>query len=889
MENRIIIIDGNSLINRAYYAMKNPMITKDGVYTQGLFGFINMLEKIKKDYPSGYIAVAFDMKAPTFRHKAYDQYKAGRKKMPPELAMQIPILKDILSAMKIRMLSLEGFEADDIIGTVAREAEEKGLSPLIITGDKDELQLATKETKVMITKRGVSDFHMYDKDEMVREYGFTPTQFIDFKGLMGDPSDNIPGIPGVGKKTAQKMILEYGSVEGVLENTDKLKGKLKEKVEDNAQSAVMSKRLATINTHVPIDIDFDEFKWETPDYDRLVEIYKKLEFNRFLKQMGENGEISAPSDSEMEKKISEIKISVLKDSGSLKELEKAFEGGAETVMKVFGNHDHRHRADVTGAAVLCGDRFFYLDFSGDLSIGDLADVLQRKGPEISGHDLRNDYYMMMEAGLTDPVTGFDTAVCQYVIDSGRSSYDLSVLSAEYFHMTLESEEKFMEDHMQKDLLSDDAEAFAEYGRRWCFCVRELEKEQKKKIDEEDLGSVLYDIELPLVAVMASMEHEGFKVDRTTLTGIGDSIKSTIEQITQKIYDLAGEEFNIKSPKQLGPILFEKLGLPAGKKTKTGYSTSADVLEKIADKHEIVPLILEYRQLTKLEGTYIDGLIPLIHDDGKIHARFNQTVAATGRISSSEPNLQNIPVRQELGRSIRKAFVPDTDGQILMGADYSQIELRVLAHMSGDEMLIESFNNGEDIHRATAARVLGIPEDEITPLQRSRAKAVNFGVIYGMSAFGLSDSLHITRKEADSYIKDYFDKHKAVKKFMDDQVEYCRENGYVRTITGRRRYIKEIDARNYMTRQLGERLAMNSPIQGSAADIIKLAMISVYEKLKEYRSKLILQVHDELIIRVEKDEQDEIEKLLVDSMQNAMELAVELAVELELGENWYQLK
>ena len=899
MDNRIIIIDGNSLINRAYYAVQNPMTTRDGVYTQGIYGFLTMLEKLGKDYPAGYIAVAFDLKAPTFRHKEYDQYKAGRKKMPPELAMQIPLLKDVLDAMNIRRLSLEGFEADDVIGPVAREAEEAGLIPLIVTGDKDQLQLATETTHIMLTKRGVSQFKMYDAQAMIDEYGFTAAQFIDYKGLMGDPSDNIPGLPGVGPKTAQRLILDYGSVEGVLAHTDELKGKLRERVEENAQTALMSKRLATINTHVPLEYSLEDCRWEDPDYDRLVPLYQKLEFNRFLKQLTRRGEASKTAgDEALVRRIEETPLHILRTKDDLLTLEKALaHAGASTtdqgedavVLKLFGNNDHRHRSQVRGAALLAGDDCCYVALGEGIAAEDLAALIDRLRPALCGHDLRRDCYMLMEAGAGDLVIGFDTAVAQYVLDPGKRDYDLPVLLQEKFHVLLQGEDDFEKEHAQADLLSDEAEAYADYGRRWCVLVRALAGIQRKEINEEELGSVLYDIEIPLVVVMASMEYEGFRLDREALCGIGESIAGAVEKLSERIYELAGEEFNIKSPKQLGPILFEKLGLPAGKKTKTGYSTSADILEKIADQHEIVPLILEYRQLTKLQGTYIDGLLPLVHEDGKIHAHFNQTVAATGRISSSEPNLQNIPVRQELGRSIRKAFVVDTDRQILLGADYSQIELRVLAHMSRDPQLIASFNRGEDIHRATAARVLGIPETEITPLQRSRAKAINFGVIYGMSAFGLSGSLHITRREAENYIREYFAKHEAVKSFMDGEVAFCREHGYVKTITGRRRMIPEIKARNFMTRQLGERLAMNSPIQGSAADIIKLAMISAYERLKPYRSKLILQVHDELILRVEKDEREAIQTILLESMEQAMELAVDLAVDVEEGENWYQLK
>ena len=886
---RIAVIDGNSLINRAYYAMRNPMITKDGIFTQGIFGFINMLEKIRRDYEPEYMAIAFDMKAPTFRHKEYQDYKAGRKKMPPELAMQIPLLKDVLAAMNIKQIELEGFEADDIIGTIAREAEATGLEPYIITGDKDELQLATDVTKIIFTKKGVSEFDLYDRQAMIDTYGFTPQQFIDFKGLMGDKSDNIPGIPGVGEKTATKLILEYGSVENIIQNVDNVRpAGLKAKIEEHAQLAMMSKRLATINTNVPLDIDFEEYRLVEPDYNALVEIYTKLEFNRFLKKLNINEAGSASEAGkppELPVNIADMERLIIRNDEDLKSLNLS----GDTVIKIFGDYNHLEAPAVEGAAVINGGKYYYFDCT---QLNGFFSWLEGQHVRFAGHDLKRDYYMMMCCGMANMDTAFDTAVAQYVLDSGRSNYSLSALSNEYLHMTVEDEKEFITGNGQIDMFSDMTEAYQDYGFRVCFAVLNLMEIQKTYVADQKLETVLYEVELPLVAVMAAMEYEGFRVDRQELERFGVTLTGEIEKLTAEIYEMAGETFNINSPVQLGEILFEKLELPSGKKTKRGYSTSADILEKIKDKHPIVPAVLEYRTLAKLKSTYIDGLIPLIGNvDGKVHAHFNQTVTTTGRISCTEPNLQNIPVRQELGRQLRKAFIPETDSCVLVGADYSQIELRVLAHMSADDVLIEAFNNGEDIHRATAANVLGVPEEEITIEERSRAKAVNFGVIYGMSAFGLSSELHITRKEADEYINAYFTKHSAVKTFMDEQVEFCKENGYVTTIMGRKRYIKEINASNYMVRQVGERLAMNTPIQGSAADIIKIAMIKVYNAIKEQKlkSRLILQVHDELIINTYDDEKETVEKLLVDNMESAYELAVRLKADLNEGINWYELK
>ena len=864
-----------------------------------------MLQKIEKEYPSGYICVTFDRKAPTFRHLEYEEYKAGRKKMPPELAMQMPILKDVLHAMNIETLEMDGFEADDLIGTLAKRGEEQGMVPLIITGDRDELQLATDTTKVMITKKGISQFDLFDHDAMVEKYGFTPTQFIDFKGLMGDPSDNIPGLPGVGEKTAQKLILEYGSVENLLEHTDELKGKLKTTVEDNQALALMSKRLATINTNVPFDFDKETYNWTEPDYEALLDIYKRLEFNSFIRDLDMEGvDLSAaggediPEAVRMEDVLKKIRVVELAgDPSPVREaLEKAREKdeNAALVIKTFGDLDAVGRPNeavdtLTSIGMLAGDSFFFLKVQNDACRTAVRDFFQTVRPKVGGVDIKQDYVRLMTLGLTNFETTFDCAICQYVLDPGRSNYSIAGLSKEFLSYEVQDDRQFAEAETQMDMFGDDSAKELAHALKWCAAAREIDRVQRRDIKDQDLNTVYETVELPLIQVMASMEYIGFDCDEAVLKNIGDGISGAIDTLTKSIHELAGEEFNINSTQQLGPILFEKLGLPAGKKTKKGYSTSADILEKLQDKHPIVPQILEYRSLTKLMGTYIEGLIPLIREDGRIHAHFNQTIAATGRISSSDPNLQNIPVRSELGRSIRKAFIPENGDCLLVGADYSQIELRVLAHMSQDEALIGAFNRGEDIHRATAARVLGLKEEEITPLQRSRAKAINFGVIYGMSSFGLSGQLDISRKDAEQYINDYFAGHPKVKEFMDEQVATAKATGCVKTILGRKRYIKEISAGNYMVRQMGERLAMNSPIQGSAADIIKLAMVHIYKALMPYKSKLILQVHDELIINTYKDEEEVVKKLLVETMEKAMELSVELLVDLNEGENWYLLK
>ena len=888
----IAIIDGNSLINRAYYAMQRPMVTKDGIYTQAIYGFINMFNKIVNDREPEYAVVAWDLKAPTFRHKEYEDYKAGRRKMPPDLAMQIPLMKRVFAAMNVKQLELEGFEADDLIGTAARLAEEAGLEPLIITGDRDALQLCTDSCKVLLTKKGISEFEIYDAARMMEVYGLTPKQFIDLKGLMGDQSDNIPGIPGVGEKTGLKLLGQFGSIEEMLARTDEIANeKLRIKVEENAQLAIMSKRLATIDTGVPIELDPEEARLRDPDADALIDLYVELEFNSFLKKLdvrpsSEEPKHAAPTEISTVLIGSEAELASLKDA-----LEKMPEGARKIGLKIFSDASHVSMPGVSGLSVLAGDRYFYVSGAAAAAAIEMLGSLRGKGYAFFGHELVRDYYVMMRLGAKPSGTCFDTAVAQYVIDPTRSNYDLKTLMLEYFHEELPSEKEFFKDGQQMDLLGSSEPGEAEYGLKVLSSVSRLMGCQAELIKKAGQEKLLNEVELPLIEVLAAMESEGFRTDRKTLDDFGNELTVEIDSLTAGIYELAGKEFNINSTRQLGEVLFEDLGLPSGKKTKTGYSTGADILEKLSYKHPIVDLVLRYRTLSKLRSTYVEGLIPLIADDGKIRPHFRQTVTATGRISCTEPNLQNIPVRNEYGRMRRKAFIPSREGNILTGADYSQIELRVLAHLSGDENLISAFNRGADVHRDTASRVFGIPYDEVTSLDRSRAKAVNFGVIYGMSGFGLSEELNIGRREAENYIADYFAKHKAVKAYMDAQVAMAKEKGYTETIMGRRRAIKEISSPNYTVRSLGERLAMNSPIQGSAADIIKIAMIKVYSELRDrnFESKLILQVHDELIIDGPSEEQDKVSELLLRNMEEAADLSVKLVSDLNSGKTWYELK
>ncbi|MCQ2554386.1 MAG: DNA polymerase I [Clostridia bacterium] len=875
MNNTFLIIDGNSLINRAYYAVQRPMITKEGIYTQGIYGFLNMLQKLEKEYEPEYIAVTFDVHAPTFRHEKYSEYKAGRKHMPPELLMEMPILKDVLHAMNIKTFEMAGWEADDLIGTLARIGEEKGLSPLIVSGDRDQLQLATDTTKVLYTKSGVSVFELYDKDAFFKKYEFMPLQFIDYKGIFGDKSDNIPGIPGIGEKGAKELILQFGSVEKMIEHADKIEKKgLRTKVEDNADLARLSKELATINRFAPVEIEISDVRRVEPDYDRLIELYKKLEFTSFLRKL-----VVPEKKNEDFVSFDEIEINPVATDN----LE--YFRNREVFIKVFSDMNHIQKPEITGIFIMDSSKYIYIENADK----ELIDELSSLNLKLFCHDVKNNVYPLVYYGFRNYEVSFDTVLASYVLDPSKSNYGLNELALDMLHRSLPDESSFI-GQTQITMFGTSNEKYIEYGILTGKTVWQLSSLLKNDIEEQGLHKVLYEIELPLVKVLASMEVTGIRIDPSYLDEFSSSIASRIAELENSIWNLAGEKFNIKSTQQLGVILFEKLGLESGKKTKTGYSTSAEVLEKLKDSHEIIPNILEYRNLTKLQSTYVDGMKPLISKDSRIRAHFNQTVTQTGRISCTEPNLQNIPIRQELGRKLRNAFLAD-DGYTLIGADYSQIELRVLAHLSEDESLVSAFNNGEDIHKLTASRVLGIPMDQVTSLDRSKAKAVNFGVIYGMSQFGLSEELNIPRKDAEEYIREYFYKHPKVKEYMDLQKEFAKDKGYSLTFMGRKRTIPEIKSSNFMVRSLGERLAMNSPIQGSAADIIKLAMIKVYNELEKNfpDSKLILQVHDELIINAKKDDREAIMELLRRNMEEAVSLIVKLEVSLNTADNWYELK
>lgn len=868
---KLVIIDGNSLLFRAYFAMR-PMMTKEGVYTHGVYAFINMLKKITDDYNPDYLAVCFDMKEKTFRHKKYPEYKAGRQQTPIELLSQIPLIHDVLEAMNIKIFEKETFEADDLIGTITKDASEKGIDSVVITGDKDELQLIDKNTSVVINKKGMSEFAFYDENAMMDRYELTPTQFIDLKGLMGDKSDNIPGIPGIGEKKGIALLKKYGSVEQVVEHADEIKGKMGENVRDNIDSAIMSKELATIKRDVPIDYDFEELKYVEPDYNKLVDIYRKLEFNSLLKRLSNSKSMIGDIDITGSKAKLQDEIENI-DRVSLGKFYERVSNGEEVVIGFDGDNNHVDTPILDYIYLFSKKKNVYTEIElSPLIIESLLKDFTSKDYQLIGFDLKPFIYALMRYDIFDVKIKHDIAVAEYLIDPNRSKYSIDKMLVKYTD--------YAYDEAQDELTN-------------LFEINSIYQAQLRIIIDSNLDNVFYNCELPLIETMASMESTGMKLDKSVLDMVGAELDNKINSLETSIYKHADREFNIKSPKQLGVVLFEEMAIqyPAKAKKKNGYSTSVDILEKLKTDNPIINEVLDYRKATKLKSTYIDGLSILIAKDGRIHPHFNQTVAATGRISCTEPNLQNIPIRDDYGRNIRKAFVTTDDDHIFIGADYSQIELRILAALSGDPVLIEAFNNGDDIHKITASRVFNIPFNEVTSLDRSKAKAVNFGVIYGMSGFGLSEELMISRAEAQRYIDDYFEKHQAVKTYLYTQIKIGEAEHKVNTIMGRIRQIPEFTSRKYMERQLANRLAMNTPIQGSAADIIKLAMNNVYKELKtrNLKSRLVLQIHDELIIEAVNDEIDIVKELLSRNMEQAMKLKVRLVCDMHMGKTWYELK
>lgn len=864
---KLLILDSNSILNRAFYGVRY-LSAKDGTPTNAIYGFLNILLKLIKEQEPDYICAAFDVKAPTFRHKQYEGYKAQRKPMPEGLAAQMPLAKDVLRAMGVTILEKEGYEADDIIGTVARLCEESEISCFIATGDKDDLQLASDKTKVIltVTKSGYNETIIYDDKAVKEKYHVTPTEFIDVKALMGDPSDNIPGVKGVGEKTAMSLIEKHHSIEYIYENIDDigLKGAMLQKMKDGREMAFMSKELATINRNTPIEFNAEECVFDGFENNgELYEILKRLELNSIIKKLDLSGGDNVKENED-----------IFKDFSYQVGDKNMISGDKVTVVLDFdGDNISSAAVGVGNNAVVLNEQDDIKELLEDDSIAKVMFDVKEAIVKLNGRiDIKN---------ISD-----DTAIAAYLVDPAKNEYTIEKLTSEYFGTVIEKPEV-----KQLSLLDDVETDRSEYLAKCAVALGVLNERIGDKIKENGQEKLYQEVELPLVTVLAHLEINGFLVDDNQLKEFADKLGEKIDALTNEIYMLAGEEFNINSPKQLGVILFEKLELKPVKKTKTGYATNADVLEKLRDKHPIVNFIMEYRQLAKLKSTYCDGLTAVVNPNThRIHSVFTQTVTVTGRLSSTEPNLQNIPTRTELGREIRKMFVAK-DGYVLVDADYSQIELRVLAHIANDETMINAFRNNEDIHAVTASQVLGIPLEDVTKEQRSSAKAVNFGIVYGIGEFSLAQDLHISVKEARAYIESYLEKYHGVRNYMESIKEQAKKDGYVKTMLNRIRYIPELKSPNYNIRQFGERVALNTPIQGTAADIIKLAMVRVDNRLinEGLKSKLILQVHDELIVEAHKDEVDKVKQILSEEMQNAMELNVPLKVDMSTGHSWYDAK
>lgn len=882
MEKRLIIIDGNSIINRAFYALPD-MSNSEGLKTNAIFGFVRMMFKIIEDYQPTHMSVAFDKKAPTFRHKQYADYKAGRKKMPDELAQQLQPLKDLLDKFNINRLELEGYEADDLIGTVARLGEENDFKVYIVTGDKDAIQLASHKTTTLITKKGVGEVEEYDYDSVLERYEMTPTQFIDLKGLMGDKSDNIPGVPGVGEKTGIKLLKQYSTIENLIEHTDELKGSIKKKIEENKDLALMSKELATIITNVPIEVKLEDLEYGDYNKDDVVEKFKEFGFASLITKLLdiEGGETTI-------KEEIDLKIEHL---DNVEDFIKKAEENKKVIIDVIGKEGNILDKRVLYVFLsLDGNEIYYVN---EDELPQIKTLLSNPEIKKHGYDLKEDYILLKPYEIELNSMDFDITIAEYLIDSKSStSYECSAIAMKYLTRKIKSKEDLLGKGAKAKKFDEiEFDELSAYIGDILNTVNGVYPKMEEKLKETEMDGLFYHVEMPLVEVLGSMEYIGMKVDKDQLNELKEKFTTIINELENEIFELAGEPFNINSPKQLGVVLFEKLGLPVIKKTKTGYSTNAEVLEKLRDKHEIIDKITEYRQIVKLNSTYVEGLLKIINPKtGRIHSSFNQTITTTGRISSTEPNMQNIPVKTEMGRDIRKVFVAD-DNCKLVDADYSQVELRVLAHMSGDENMIDAFKHGEDIHSKTASQIFDVDIKDVTSKQRIEAKAINFGIIYGKTDFGLSQDLNIPVATAKAYIDSYFNKYPKIKEFMDEAVESATETGYATTILNRRRYIPEIKASNFIVRNQGKRFAMNAPIQGSAADIIKVAMVNVYNKLKEnnMKSKLILQVHDELIVEAVYEELEMAEKIVREEMENAQSMDVKLDVDLNTGDSWYETK
>ncbi len=890
MEKKLILLDGHSILNRAFYGVPD-LSTSGGLHTNAIHGFLHIMFRFLEEEKPDYMVVAFDVNAPTFRHRIYEAYKGTRKPMPVELKEQVPVMKEVLQAMGICILEQPGLEADDILGTLAKRGEAAGMAVSLVSGDRDLLQIATDRIRIRIpkTKGGRTEVEDYFAQDVEEKYGVTPAVFIDMKALMGDSSDNIPGVPKIGEKTAAQLLQQFGSLDGLYERVQEVSRKgIRETLVQNRDLAYLSRTLAAIDVNCPIPLDWEQARLKDFYTPEAYALFQKLEFKSMLNRFGER----------MEKKDETERFLPVTERSKAEEVFGKARQAARVSFWILTDSDSQNMT----ALSLCfsAEQGYVLKASQSLPPDYLCSqlaLLYQSRIELCTFSFQKAYDALLcqkEAPKSRGVCGvddlFDISIAAYLLNPLKSDSDLQDVAQETLHLMLAGRKQLFDRLSLCQAAQQKPDAFlsyAGYGAYVCFAARDI---LSKKLEEQGMLPLFYRIEMPLSRVLYEMEREGIAVRREALKSYGDDLVDRIAQLEQSIHAAAGETFNINSPKQLGEILFGKLGLKGGKKTKTGYSTAADILERLAPEHPIIADILEYRALTKLKSTYADGLADYIGEDGRIHTSFHQTITATGRISSTEPNLQNIPMRTLLGRRIRKVFVP-REGYLFLDADYSQIELRVMAHLSGDRQLIEAYQSDADIHRITAARVFHTPLEQVTDLQRRNAKAVNFGILYGISSFGLSQDLNISRKEAEGYIRQYFETYPDVKRFLDRQVSEAKKRGYVTTMFGRRRPIPELKSGNFMQRSFGERVAMNSPIQGTAADIIKIAMIHVWEELKKrgLESKLILQVHDELLIETKASEALQVKELLLHEMKHAADLAVSLEVDLHEGKDWYEAK
>ena len=903
---KLLLIDGNSIMNRAFYGImgSKALTAKDGTYTNAIYGFLAIMFKQLEDLNPDYMAVAFDLKGPTARHKLYEGYKANRHGMPNELAEQMPIIKDILKAMNIDIIEKQGYEGDDILGTLSRYGEKQNLNVIILSGDRDTFQLATDKVEIHIprTKSGKTETEIFNKEKVEEVYGLEPKQLIEVKGLQGDASDNIPGVPGIGEKTAISLIQKYQSINNLYkqieDGTSDIKGKQLQNLTENKELAYLSRTLGEINLQVPIEDTLESLKVEEWDKQQVLELFEKLNFKRYIERFNLDGEV------QVEKNDNQIANEYKIVDKTIDDIRKIIKEQKEIIFYFNTKKDDapekiiKEKISNIGIYNKANNETYNINLQIDTNkqiLNVLKEIFEDKEIAKIGIDLGRAYILLKQENIDLQGIKYDISIAGYILNPTNSKFDIENLAEEYLNININ---KIFENDLQNKQMNlfDQIENDEEKNRKektclYAYLIYKIREITEQKLEEINALELFNNIDMPTVQVLANMQWNGMYADEKELEKFGETLKEQLDIKTKIIYEMAGEEFNINSTKQLGEILFEKMGLPVTKKTKNGYSTDVDSLEKIKDKHPIIEQILDYRQYMKLNSTYVEGLKPYINTKTKrIHSFFHQTITATGRISSTEPNLQNIPTRFELGKQVRKIFKP-AEGKIYIDADYSQIELRVLAHMSGDKHMIEAFNEGQDIHKQAASKVFNVPIEEVTKEQRSSAKAVNFGIVYGISEFGLGEQLGIPRKVAKQYIEDYLTQYIGIKDYMESIKEEAKKTGYVQTLFNRRRYIPELNSNNYMVRQFGLRAAMNTPIQGTAADIMKLAMINVYNELKNRKleSKIVLQVHDEMMLEVPIEEAQEVKQIVKEKMENVIKLKVPLIADVSEADNWYDCK